>query len=198
MNSELTKSAFRQIDRVSKLFARKDAVVATILSAESQMRKVLQEQDLLDKATIAVQQARPLLFSTSIKQCESLANQAISSIFDLPYTVEWNAENQRFYLNKGDYQVDLVEAEGGGLNCVISFVFQVYLLVKLHKRRFMTFDEAFTQISDKYFPSFIRFVRQLCNDLDCDIILVSHDSRIQMDDVDHCYLIENGKSKRLK
>ena len=198
MNTNLILSINRQKDRINKLRARKEAVVATLLSANDQMDKILQEQNLLEQTTVALQQAKPLLSASSIKQCEALANQAISSIFELPYTVEWNVENQRFYLNKGDYQVDLVEAEGGGLNCVISFVFQVYLLVKLGKRRFMAFDEAFTQVSDKYFPSFIRFIRQICKDLDCDITLVSHDSRIHMDDVDHCFLIEDGKSKMLK
>ena len=66
------------------------------------------------------------------------------------------------------------------------------------KRRFLAFDEAFTQVSDKYFSNFVEFIRQLCKDLDLDILLISHDQRISIDDVDSVYVIEDGKSKKLK
>ena len=72
-------------------------------------------------------------------------------------------------LNKGDYSTDLSEAEGGGIITVISFVFLIYLIVKLNKRRLIILDEAFTQISDAYFDKFIEFVNQLCTDLGFDI-----------------------------
>lgn len=187
-----------QRQRYAVLNSKIDVVSNTLFEANESMSKILQEQDLLERTTVAIQQSRPLLSASSIKQCENLANSAISSVFGMPYTVEYNVESYRFTLNKGDYCTDLAEAEGGGIITVISFIFQVYLLVKLGKRRFMAFDEAFTQISDRYFPNFIQFVRQLCKDLGIDIMLVSHDQRISIEDVDHCYMIEEGHSRRLK
>lgn len=169
-----------------------------VLVARAKMDEIIKEQDLIERTMVALKQVKPLLSASSIKQCESLANSAISSVFGFPYTVEYNIESQRFILNKGEYSTDLADAEGGGLVTVISFVFTVYLLVKLDKRRFLAFDEAFTQVSDKYFPAFIQFINQLCRDLQVDILLISHDQRISIEDVDLAYLIENGQSKRLK
>lgn len=198
MKQTLTDRVLCQRRRVSQLLSKKSHVDTTVEESLIQMDKVLAEQDLLERTTVAVQQAKPLLSASSIKQCENLANSAIQSVFELPYTVEYNPESCRFLLNKGDYYTDLAEAEGGGIVTAISFVFDIYLLVKLGKRRFMTFDEHFTQISSKYFSNFIEFVKQLCNDLGVDILLISHDARIQSDMCDRVYVIENGISKRLK
>lgn len=178
--------------------SEKNHYEAQVTAASAKMQEILTEQALLEKATVAVQQAKPLLSASSIKQCESLANSAIQSIFGFPYTVEYNVETQRFNLNKGDYVTDLADAEGGGLVTVVSFVFLLFLLVKLGKRRFLAFDEAFTQVSDRYFPAFIQFIKQICSDLKVDILLISHDQRIQLEDVDRAYVIEDGLSKRVK
>ena len=184
--------------RYSKLNTLRDHVQNTVDATNRTMDEILKEQALLERTTVALQQAKPLLSASSIKQCESLANAAISQIFDLPYTVEYNVESCRFNLNKGDYKTDLADAEGGGLVTVISFVFTIYLLVKLNKRKFLAFDEAFTQVSSQYFQAFIDFINQLCKDFDVDILLISHDQRIQPDMCDRVYVVENGKTKRLK
>ena len=166
--------------------------------ADDKMKSILLEQELVKKSELALNQAKPLLSASTIQQAESLANSAIASIFNLDYKVEWNPENQRFTLNKGAYSTDLADAEGGGFNAVISTVLDMFLLVKMGKRRFVTYDEAFTQISEAYFSNFLQFFRQMCKDLGVDVLLVSHDNRIQLADVDHAYLIESGHSKRIK
>lgn len=193
------------LDRIKKqqvkyldLLESKKHLEAELESSNFKMQHILKEQDLIERTVVALQQAKPLLSASSIKQCEALANSAIASVFGFPYTVEYNIETQRFNLNKGDYITDLADAEGGGLVTVISFCFDVYLLVKLGKRRLLAYDEAFTQVSDKYFPSFVQFIRQMCNDLGVDLLLISHDQRIQPEDVDTVYVIEDGKSRKVK
>jgi len=165
---------------------------------QGQMDEVLLEQDLIARGALVLNQVKPLLSASSIKQCEDLANSAISSVFGFPYTVKWDVESKRFLLDKGDFVVDLAEGSGGGMVTVVSFVFTLYLLVKLGKRKFMAYDEAFTQVSAEYFPNFIAFVRTICRDLGVDLLLISHDQRIDVSDVDTAYRIENGKSIKLK
>lgn len=167
-------------------------------TTQGMMDKVLLEQDLINRCVVTLNQVKPLLSASSIKQCEDLANSAIHSVFGFPYTVRWDVESKRFLLDKGDFVVDLAEGSGGGMVTVVSFVFTVYLLVKLGKRRFMAYDESWTQVSAEYFPSFIEFVRTMCHDLGIDILLISHDNRIEADMVDHIYRIESGKSVKLK
>ena len=70
--------------------------------------------------------------------------------------------------------------------------------MKLGKRRFLAFDEQFTQISDQFLGNFLEFIKVMCNDLGADIMLITHDERISLDDVDTSYLIENGKSIKIK
>lgn len=198
MNVELEQRCNRLILKHTELLNDIRRTESVIKNAEESLESVNNERELIERSLLALRQVRPLLSGSSIKDCEELANSAIKSIFGFDYKVEYDLESNRFVLNKGDYSTDLSEAEGGGIITVISFVFLVYLIVKLNKRRLIFFDEAFTQISDAYFSKFIGFVNELCTDLGFDLLLVSHDQRITIDDVQHAYEIAGGKSKQIK
>lgn len=198
MNIELEQRCNKQLLRHAELTNDIRRVQSVITNAEESFEQVNSERELIERSLLALKQVRPLLSGSSIRDCEELANSAIKSIFGFDYKVEYDLESNRFVLNKGDYSTDLSEAEGGGIITVISFVFLVYLIVKLNKRRLIFFDEAFTQISDAYFGKFIEFVNELCTDLGFDLLLVSHDQRITADDVQHVYQIAGGKSKQIK
>ena len=196
--SNLIERGLAQIEKYEKVKSELSHILESLKVSEKKMEEIKYEQGLIEKAQLALQQARPLMSQSSIKQCENLANAALSTIFEFPYSIEYSVEDGGFVLNKGDYYTDISESEGGGLVAVISFVFSVYLLIKLGKRRFLAFDEHFTQLSDVYLSNFIEFVRQLCKDLDFDTLLVTHDSRITLDQVDGAYLIHDGKSTKQK
>lgn len=198
MDNNLEARCNRQNLRYEQLMANISHIENIIATTENELAKVVSEKELIERANLALKQVRPILSGSSIKDCENLANSAINTIFGFDYKVEYDLESNRFVLNKGDYSTDLSEAEGGGIITVISFIFLIYLIVKLGKRRFIMLDEAFTQISDAYFSSFIEFVNQLCMDLGFDILLVSHDQRITTDNVQHAYLISSGKSSKIK
>lgn len=198
MNPELERRTNEQLLRYERVTNDMRRVQSVIDNAEQSLDGINRERELIERSLLALKQVRPLLSGSSIKECEELANAAIRSIFNFDYTVEYDMESNRFVLNKGEYSTDLSEAEGGGIITVISFVFLVYLIVKLNRRRIIYMDEAFTQVSDSYFGAFIGFVNELCDDLGFDLLLVSHDQRITADDVKHVYQIADGKSKCVK
>lgn len=198
MNAELERRCNGQLLRYERVTGDIRRVQSVLDNAERSLAEINSERELIERSLLALKQVRPLLSGSSIRECEDLANSAIKSIFGFDYKVEYDLEGNRFVLNKGEYSTDLSEAEGGGIITVISFVFLVYLIVKLNKRRVIFLDEAFTQVSDAYFGAFIGFVNSLCDDLGFDLLLVSHDQRITADDVRHVYQIADGKSKRLK
>ncbi len=198
MNPELERRTNEQLLRYERVTNDMRRVQSVIDNAEQSLDGINRERELIERSLLALKQVRPLLSGSSIKECEELANAAIRSIFNFDYTVEYDMESNRFVLNKGEYSTDLSEAEGGGIITVISFVFLVYLIVKLNRRRIIYMDEAFTQVSDSYFGAFIGFVNELCGDLGFDLLLVSHDQRITADDVKHVYQIADGKSKCVK
>lgn len=192
-------------EKYNELFQTYERLRVGITQMTTQLDKTVEtlegykkEYTLIDKAQTALKDAMPILSATSIKACEELANNAIRTVFGLDYVVEWDGESGRFILNKGDYCTDLADSEGGGMLTLVSFVFNIFLLNKLGCRRFMAFDEAFTQVSASYFPSFVTFIREMCRSLHVDLLLISHDQRITADDVDHLYRMEDGHCTKLK
>lgn len=181
-----------------KLMQEQRTLETSLQVSQDNMEVLLTKQDLLERCQLAMTQVKPLLSQNSIKFAETLANSAIRTVFQEDYTVRYSVEDGTFVLNKGDFETVLSEDEGGGFLAVISFVFGISLLIKLEKRRFIALDEQWTQISSEYLPRFIDFVKQLCKDLNFDILLITHDERISLQEVDRAYLIEGGKTKRIK
>jgi energy-coupling factor transporter ATP-binding protein EcfA2 len=62
----------------------------------------------------------------------------------------------------------------------------------------MVYDEMFTQLDDAALTRFLEFVEKLCDDIGLQILLVTHDQRIQPEAVKHYYRIEDGKSIKIK
>lgn len=167
-------------------------------AANVKKRSLLDEQDLIERTRVALEQARPLLSASSIKQLEDLANTALSTIFGIEGEISYDIESKRFVITDDLKVVDLVESSGGGLVTALSFVFDLFLLVKRGCRKFLVYDEAFTAVSDAYYDNFMTFMRQACKDLGVDLLLVSHDVRLKPSMADTVYKIENGKSIKIK
>lgn len=81
---------------------------------------------------------------------------------------------------------------------MLSFIFDLFLLIKQGGRRLLVYDEAFQAVSSEYYDDFIKFMVKACKDLNIDLLCVTHDARLTPDMVDHAYRIENGKSIKLK
>lgn len=159
---------------------------------------LVEEQGLCDKAKVAIEQARPLVSADSVRQIEALMNTALTSIFDIEGTIKWDAEHKVFLLKQGDLEVEVGDGCGGGITTALSFVLDVYALIKSGARRLLVLDEAFTAVSDKYFSNFMDFVHSTCHELDIDLLLVTHDVRLDDTYVDHSYVISDGKSYKTK
>lgn len=52
------------------------------------MKSILEEQELLQKCTLIIQQCRPLLSKSAIEHCLKLANTAIKTIFSFDAILE--------------------------------------------------------------------------------------------------------------
>lgn len=165
---------------------------------QKKLQEVEQEQAVVVKALQALKDVKPLLAASAVEKAEKLANSAISAIFDFPAKLRYDEEEGRFIVETPEGDADLQEGTGGGLQAVVSFVFQVFLLMKEEARLFMVLDEHFTQLDDNALVKFVEFLNQLCEDLSMEIVLVSHDARIEEKQVNHLYFIEDGKSVKVK
>lgn len=186
------------VDRREKLKSNFSLMSSQLTQALKQIDEINEEKRLLENSLQALKDAKPILSANSIEQCEKLANSALATIFETDATLKYSSDEGRFIIDEGDYSTDLKEGNGGGYLAVISLVFNLFLLMKLKKRRFLCFDEQFTQISDEYFENFMAFLKVLSKDLNVDILLVTHDKRIEDDMIDHLYVMEEGIARKIK
>ena len=156
------------------------------------------EQEVCVKALQALKDIRPLMAASSIEKAENLANYALQTIFETTDTLKFVDEDQRFVVQTSEGETDLLSGNGGGYQAVISFIFQLFLLTKSKSRLFMAMDETFTQLSDQALQRFIDFLRSLCASMDMDVLLITHDQRIEIEAVDHCYFVQDGKTILVK
>lgn len=175
-----------------------DLLVSQHQSGVAQLEVVMNDQRIIENSMEAIKKVKPLLAANSIEQCESLANTALSVIFGTNATLKYSTEDGKFVIDEGDFETDLRTGNGGGYQAVISFIFNVFLLMKMKKRLFLVFDEHFMQISKMYFDNFFGFLQQLSKDLKIDILMITHDERIEDSMVDNIYFMEHGKSRKLK
>jgi hypothetical protein len=169
-----------------------------LLSSQEHLSQLEHQYSLAERSRVAFEQIRPLLTAASVKQLEELSNTAIQTIFGIDGSVEYDTESKRFILRYPDKVVDLVDSSGGGIVTVLSFIFDLFLLVRESGRRVLVYDEAWYAVSSEYYDEFIKFVRKACKDLNVDLLCVSHDSRLTPDMVDHVYKISEGQSIKLK
>lgn len=151
-----------------------------------------------DRAVETLAKVREMLRRTGIEECEKMATEALKAIFDFRGRVVYDLDCQRFMLERGEDRFDLCDGEGGGYVVVVSLVFQLYMICRSEGRRVLFFDEAFTQISDVYFDRFIEFLHRVCHDLKFNILLVTHDQRIELSSVDSAYRIQDGGATKEK
>lgn len=169
-----------------------------LVSAKYKLKELQHKYDIIERSRVAIEQVKPLLSAASITQLEKLANTALLTIFGIDATVQYDVESKRFVVNYPDKTVDLVDSSGGGIVTVLSFIFDLFLLIKQGGRRLLVYDEAFQAVSSEYYDDFIKFMVKACKDLNIDLLCVTHDARLTPDMVDHAYRIENGKSIKLK
>lgn len=200
MNHDLLEQMRVAVSRYDQLSASLVSDKSRLSELEQMLVSIRDEQSLLETSKEVLVQVRNVLTKTSLDYCEKLATSAVQTIFKFNAEVKYAPSDNKFYLVFLDtgYRSDLSANEGGGCKVVISLIFMIYLLVKTGTRRLVFADEAWTQVSDEYFPTFLSFIRQLCKELDFDICLVSHDVRISLEDVDMAYVISEGVSKRVK
>ena len=189
----MTTDSFMQA--MSALRAHRAGLAETVGSLEQDLAGLSREESLCQDGRTAVDAARLLLGGDSLHRCESLATEAVRSIFGIDATVKYNAESDSFMLDYGGgRQCDLSVSQSGGVIVALSFVFVVFQILRGGYRRVLFLDELFTQVSAEYYDGFITFVRRVCNEFSFDILLVSHDVRLQDAFCDHIIQLNAGVS----
>ena len=118
---------------------------------------------------------------TTRKFIENIVNRGLSFIFQDNVRVEIVPEVKA---NKTYYDVVVIDdrkgveggwdSHGGGIMVVVSFIFRFVSRYLEKKYPIMVEDESMADVSYHYQERLSQFISQLCKELQCDLLLVSH------------------------
>lgn len=128
---------------------------------------------------------------------ESIVTQGLRQIFgeDLSLRIDNRMVGRRFesdfilVSHVGDQKLEtsILDARGGGVAAVAGFLLQVVLvLLSPTVRPILFLDEVFSQVSENFLPGLSSFIKELTEQSDLQIVLVTH-SNVFGEDADKVY-----------
>lgn len=192
---EITNSYNAFLVDYNNLKGEVSSLSATAQSYNAELVKLKATKTLNDEAVQVMKAVLPIITSTSTGNFIDICSKTLSSVFEENITVRFDANDITIVSAEG--QSSLKNGNGGGYKMVVSFLASVFMILKTNSRRFIIFDEAFTQLSDDALERFMQVVRGFCAQLGFDILLVSHDPRISPDWVDNNLLIKDNTVKKV-
>lgn len=166
---------------------------ANVQAYTLEVSKLKATKTLNDEAVQCMKAVLPIITSTSTGNFTDICSKVLSSVFGIPVEVRFDANDITIISPEG--QSSLKTGNGGGYKMVVSFIASIFMILKTNSRRFIIFDEAFTQLSDEALERFMQVVRGFCAQLGFDILLVTHDPRISTEWVDSNLFISDGTVK---
>lgn len=88
------------------------------------------------------------------------------------------ATSVEFSLRSGDVERPILNSYGGGVAEVVAFVLRVVVTLLSGKRPLLVLDEPFSRVSANFRPRLARFVRELVDQTNLQIIAVTHDDHL--------------------
>ena len=86
---------------------------------------------------------------------------------------------------------------GGGISCVVGFVLQVFYIIYFKVKRVIILDEALSQVSTKYIPYLMEFIKGLTEKRDFKFLAIFHDTRF-IPYADYCFEMVDGNLKEVE
>lgn len=211
MEAFVPNVAFR--DKTLSMFVRHDELLRQqenierlIVGLESEVTLILAEKELIQQSWEALRELLDKFSAESLGMLKDLLNKGLKAIFnDRDYSIgiqltDTKQKKLKLILientENGIVEVELSSnsllMNGGGVLVVVSFLFQVFLIIMYGKRKFLVIDEGFTNISSLYVENFFRFLKYLHTEMGFDFLMVNHDQRF-MPYFDKTYEVNMGK-----
>lgn len=144
-----------------------------------------------------------------LQHIEGVVTKGLQAIFEEPmvFRVEQIVTGKRlevkFWLSTQfgveTLETSIMDSRGGGVGAVIGFLLRVSIILLMPKqRKILLLDETFAQLSAEYLPNLSEFIRQLVDQSDIQIIMVTHQEELA-ESADVCYHVShNGYKTEVK
>jgi DNA repair ATPase RecN len=140
-------------------------------------------------------------YAESFSQIVTEGLQTIYHDQDVAFDIEVEQKRGKVYANfvteQNGVRANPLESFGGGVSSVVSLLMRVLVLLKADKARYLILDEALAALSTEYIESCGQFLRKLCEELDVNILLVTHNPDF-LDQCDNAYMGSTNAKGRLQ
>lgn len=116
------------------------------------------------------------------QRVESLVDYGVQAVFGPTYRFKVTSElrgkaiRTEFWLVENGLQLPLLDATGGGVGDVVSFLLRVVILCLARpvQRRVLVLDEPFKFVSASHFATLTDLLQELSRSLELQLIMVTH------------------------
>jgi DNA repair ATPase RecN len=185
-------------DRVQALAYRIQAEKQVLDRTRKDLALCLDQQDCLAKAGTLLKTIGEQQREKTIATFERVVTLALKEIFDSTYTfkIEVTSDKRvqtKFKLLQGDLELDLLNAVGGGIINVVSFVLKVLILASVRPKRqqIMFLDESFSNVSSGYHTRVAKLLKSFSQQLGMQFMLVTHAPEF-VEEADVVYTLSKG------
>jgi DNA repair exonuclease SbcCD ATPase subunit len=192
-----------------------DQEAGVIASLQKRITDLDAEMATLEHQAVVLEQTTALLNSLGEERqavaqttIEDLVTQGLQSIFDptlsfhIATTVKGKTTTVEFFvkttLASGSIETPVIDARGGGLVAVISFLLRLTVLLLQRGRgdHLLVLDESFAMVSEDYLDNVGSFLKQLVERTGVQIIMVTHQQTlVEYADVVYRFSLEDGETK---
>lgn len=162
---------------------------------KAELRELKDEKEQLQhqtKALNVVRTAAESIQKSVHKHISSIVSRCLSAVFEetayefqIIFEQKRNRTEARLCFIRNGKEVDPTFACGGGVLDVASFALRLACLVlsRPAKRRLLVLDEPFKMLSTNYHGRVKDLLEQLSNELDVQIVMVTHSQYLQAGEV---------------
>lgn len=194
--------------KANKALGLRDALDQQIEENEKQITDLENEEELLDLVANLIRRLIDAEVTDGVKAVEKLQSEGLQEIFyDQDLSVRAEVEESRgkvsvsLFTQRRLKDGTLVEgiadqSFGGSVLTMQSILMRATVIFRRNMRPVLFLDETLAAVSNKYLDRAAKFLSKLCDRLDLDILLISHDEAL-INAADHAYVVSDhgGKAK---
>jgi len=153
-----------------------------VLTLEQTLTKLRREDKILTATDQALLTISTSLLGRSIDTLDKLVTSGLKAVFD-DQKMAFSAKVERyrgktsvrFELNHDGIIAPIKDSYGGGIQVLVGVLLRIAVIITLGLRRILILDESLAHVSPQYVPNVSQLLRTLAEELDFEIIVISHD-----------------------
>lgn len=174
----------------NKASGLRDALVSQIQVCEQHLAHLESEERILDLVAALLRQLIDTEVTEGVQAVESLQTEGLREIFhDQNLSVKAEVEESRgrisvTLMTGREFQDGTVvwgiaeDSFGGSVFTMQSILMRITVIFRRSMRPLLLLDETLAAVSNKYVDRAAQFLSQLCDKLNLDILLITHDEAV--------------------